>query len=319
VVVLLFAVLLGVLLVPGCRAQLRTPYPWLGGVIAILLWLPNLRWQFMNDWPVLGLGADIAEEFGGVAGRLGLLLQALAMFSPLIAIVWIYGLVRLFREPGWARLRPIGVAFLVAAVVFVIAGGKGYYLAGAIVPLVAAGCTALAARWSGRRLVVAGVVLAMSAAVAWPAFVPVLPVRTYAASFYPALDSDQLETIGWPEYVDTVRAAVDSLPADQRTTAVVFTRNYGEAGALDWYGLGRPVFSGHNAFGDWGPPPEGARPVIVVGLSDPAANFTDCHVAAMINNDAHADNEERGRPIWVCSAPQGGWAEQWPRLVHLDA
>jgi 4-amino-4-deoxy-L-arabinose transferase-like glycosyltransferase len=42
VVVLLFAVLLGVLLVPGCRSQLRTPYPWLGGLIATLLWLPNL-------------------------------------------------------------------------------------------------------------------------------------------------------------------------------------------------------------------------------------------------------------------------------------
>ena len=185
--------------------------------------------------------------------------------------------------------------------------------------MVAAGCTALAARWSARRLVAAGVVLAVSAAVAWPAFVPVLPVRTYAASFYPALDSDQLETIGWPEYAGTVRATVDSLPMDQRTTAVVFTRNYGEAGALDWYGLGRPVFSGHNAFGDWGPPPEGAGPVIVIGLTDPAANFTDCRTAAMINNDADADNEERGRPIWVCSAPQGGWAEQWPRLVHLDA
>ena len=319
VVVLLFAILLGVLLVPACRAQLRTPYPWLGGVMAILLWLPNLGWQFMNGWPVLGLGADIAEEFGGVAGRLGLLLQASAMFSPLIAIVWIYGLVQLFREPGWVRLRPIAVAFLVAAVIFVIAGGKGYYLAGAIVPLVAAGCTALAASWSGRRLVAAGVVLAVSAAVAWPAFVPMLPVRTYAASFYPALDSDQLETIGWPEFADTVRATVDSLPADQRTRAVVFTRNYGEAGALDWYGLGRPTFSGHNAFGDWGPPSEGAGPVIVVGLADPTANFTDCRIAAMINNDADADNEERGQPIWICSAPQGGWAVQWPRLVHLDA
>jgi Dolichyl-phosphate-mannose-protein mannosyltransferase len=319
VVVLLFAILLGVLLVPACRAQLRTPYPWLGGVIAILLWLPNLGWQFMNGWPLLGLGADIAEEFGGVAGRLGLLLQASAMFSPLIAIVWIYGLVQLLREPGWVRLRPIAVAFLVAAVIFVIAGGKGYYLAGAIVPLVAAGCTALAARWPGRRLIAAGVVVAVSAAVAWPAFVPMLPVRTYAASFYPALDSDQLETIGWPEFADTVRATVDSLPADQQTRAVVFTRNYGEAGALDWYGLGRPTFSGHNAFGDWGPPSEGAGPVIVVGLADPTANFTDCRVAAMINNDANADNEERGQPIWICSAPQGGWAVQWPRLVHLDA
>jgi hypothetical protein len=161
--------------------------------------------------------------------------------------------------------------------------------------------------------------LALSAAVAWPAFVPMLPVRTYAASFYPALDSDQLETIGWPEFADTVRATVDSLPADQRTRAVVFTRNYGEAGALDWYGLGRPTFSGHNAFGDWGPPSEGAGPVIVVGLADPTANFTDCRIAAMINNDADADNEERGQPIWICSAPRGGWGVQWPRLVHLDA
>ena len=138
------------------------------------------------------------------------------MFSPVIAIVWIYGLVQLFREPAWAKLRPIGVAFLVATAVFLIAGGKGYYLAGAIVPLVAAGCTALAARWPARRLIAAGVVLAVSAAVAWPAFVPVLPVRTYASSFYPALDSDQLETIGWPEFADTVRATLESLPADQR-------------------------------------------------------------------------------------------------------
>ena len=159
----------------------------------------------------------------------------------------------------------------------------------------------------------------MTAAVAWPAFVPVLPVRTYASSFYPALDSDQLETIGWPEFAGIVRATVESLPADEQTTAVVFTRNYGEAGALEWYGLGKPVFSGHNAFGDWGPPPEGARPVIVIGLTDPAANFTDCHITAMINNNAGADNEERGRPIWVCSGPQGGWAAQWSRLVHLDA
>ncbi|HET8914902.1 MAG TPA: glycosyltransferase family 39 protein, partial [Propionibacteriaceae bacterium] len=301
VVVLLFAILVGVLLVPSCRAKLRTPYPWLGGVIAILLWLPNLVWQFMHGWPVLALGADIAEEFGGVAGRLGLLALALVMFSPVIAIVWIYGLVQLFREPAWAKLRPIGVAFLVATAVFLIAGGKGYYLAGAIVPLVAAGCTALAARWPTRRLIAAGVVMALSAAVAWPAFVPVLPVRTYASSFYPALDSDQLETIGWPEFAGTVRATVESLPADEQTTAVVFTRNYGEAGALEWYGLGRPVFSGHNAFGDWGPPPEGSRPVIVIGLTDPAANFTDCHITAVINNSAGADNEERGRPIWVCS------------------
>jgi 4-amino-4-deoxy-L-arabinose transferase-like glycosyltransferase len=319
VAVLLFAILIGVLLVSSTRRQLRTVYPWLGGLIAFILWLPNLIWQFRNGWPVLALGADIAEEYGGLTGRLGLVGQALAMFSPLIAIVWLYGLVKLFRDPAWAKLRPIAVAFLVSTAVFLLAAGKGYYLAGAAVPLVAAGCTGLAARWSTRRLVAAGIVLALSAAIAWPAFVPVLPARTYAASFYPALDSDQLETIGWPEYADSVRVTLDSLPVDQRATAVVFTQNYGEAGALEWYGFPRPVFSGHNAFAAWGPPPEGADPVIVVGFENPSASFTDCRAAAVINNNVAADNEERGRQIWVCAAPQGGWAEQWARLAHLDA
>jgi hypothetical protein len=319
VVVLLFAILVGVLLVRGTRWQLRTAYPWLGGLIALLLWLPNLIWQFQNGWPALALGADIADEFGGLTGRLGLLGQALAMFSPVIAVVWLYGLVQLFRDPTWARFRPIGVAFLVSTAVFLIAAGKGYYLAGAIVPLVAAGCTALAARWSSRRLIAAGVVLALSAAIAWPAFVPVLPARTYAASFYPALDSDQLETIGWPEYAGLVAATLDSLPADQRASAVVFTRNYGEASALEWYGFPNSVFSGHNAFAAWGPPSEGAGPVIVIGFDDPTTSFTNCQAAAVIDNNANADNEERGRKIWVCDGPQEGWRQQWPRLAHLDA
>ncbi len=318
VAVLLFAIFVGVLLIPATRSELRTAYPWLGGLIAVVLWLPNLIWQFRNDWPVLALGADISEEFGGVGGRLELVGQALAMFSPVIAIVWIYGLVQLFRNPAWAKMRPIGVAFLVSTAVFLVAAGKGYYLAGAIVPLVAAGCTALAARWSARRLVAAGVLLALSAAIVWPAFVPVLPVRMYATSFYPALDSDQLETIGWPEFAGSVRATLDSLPADERATAVVFTRNYGQAGALEWYGV-QPVFSGHNAFAAWGPPPEGAVPVIVIGLNDPAANFTGCRAAGVIDNAADADNEERGRQIWICAGPQGGWVQQWPRLAHLDA
>ena len=202
--------------------------------------------------------------------------------------------------------------------VFLITGGKGYYLAGAIPPLIAAGSVALAERWADRRLVTAGVVLALSAMVAWPALVPVLPVRTYTASYYPAIDSDQPETIGWPELVGTVRSALDTLPAEQRRTAVVFTGNYGEAGALEWYNLGRPVYSGHNGWADWGPPPEGAGPVVVIGWR-PQDSFVGCRRTARVTNDAGADNEERGMQVWVCDAVRGSWARQWPVLSHLDA
>ncbi len=166
-----------------------------------------------------------------------------------------------------------------------------------------------------RRVVAVGVVLALSALVAWPAMVPVLPTRTYAASFYTAIDQDQLETIGWPEFVATVRTVLAPLP----DSAVVFTGNYGEAGALEWYGVGAPVYSGHNGWGDWGPPPDGAGPVVVLGYDDPSHDFTGCRQAATIPRVDGADNDEDGGPVFVCDAPREPWSKLWPRLVHLDA
>ena len=316
---LLVGVLVAVAAVRETRGQLRTPYPWLGGMLALLLWLPNLLWQAGHGWPVFALSSQIADEYGGVGGRVALVGQTLVMFSPVVAVLWIYGLVQLLRRPEWVRARPVGLAFVVVAAFFLVAGGKGYYLAGLIPPLVAAGSTALAQRWPVRRLVTAGVVLALSAVVAWPALVPVLPVRTYTASFYPAIDADQPETIGWPELVATVRRTLAGLPAGQRRSAVVFTGNYGEAGALRWYDPGRSVYSGHNGWAAWGPPPAGRGPVVVLGLRRPQVAFARCRRGPVVTNRAGVDNDERGGRVWVCAGPRGSWARQWGRLSHLDA
>ena len=315
IVVLIGALLVALACTRAGRRQLLTAHPWVGAGIALLLWTPNLAWQAAHGWPALALGADIAAENAGVGGRLNLLLQMLVMFSPLIAVVWIYGLVRLVGSAGWGWARPIGLVFLVTLAVYLAAGGKGYYLAGAIIPLVSAGCVGLAVRWRAGRLGLAGVALALSAAVAWPAMIPVLPARAYAESFYPALDQDQLETIGWPELAGTVRDVIDDLPAEQRDTAVVFTQNYGEAGALEWYGIDRPVYSGHNGWGYWGVPAVDAAPVVAVGFDEPGRGFSNCRAAAVIENDAGAENEEWHKRIWVCDGPRAGWAA----LAHLSA
>jgi 4-amino-4-deoxy-L-arabinose transferase-like glycosyltransferase len=316
---LLFGLLVGVAAVPQTRRQLRTAYPWLGGLLALVLWVPNLVWQATHGWPVLVLSGQISDENGGIGGRIGFVAQALLMFSPVIAVVWVFGLVQLLRRRDWVLVRPVAVAFLTVAVVFLVVGGKGYYVAGAVPPLTAAGCTALAQRWSARALVACGAVLALSGLFAWQALVPVLPAHTYAASFYTGIDEDQLETIGWPAEVADVRRALDGLPPAERARAVVFTLNYGEAGAMEWYGVGRPVYSGHNGWGDWGPPPAGARPVVVVDDTAPTADFRGCRRTATVRNAAGADNEENGHGVWVCAGPRGSWAARWPRLVHLDA
>jgi 4-amino-4-deoxy-L-arabinose transferase-like glycosyltransferase len=313
VAVALLGILVGIALTRPVRWHLRSPWLWLGGVVALALWLPNLLWQAAHGWPVFELSADIADEYGGIGGTVEYLLISLVMFSPLMTVVWLAGLRGLFRREEWRLLRPIAWMFVVTFVFFLFTHGKAYYLAGAVLPLLAAGCVVAAERF--RRLVAVGVVLALSALVAWPAMVPVLPTRTYATSFYTAIDQDQLETIGWPEFVATVRTALAPLP----DSAVVLTGNYGEAGALEWYGVRAPVYSGHNGWGDWGPPPDDAGPVVVVGYRDPARFFTGCRQVATIPRVDGADNDEDRGPVFVCAAPREPWTELWPRLVHLDA
>jgi hypothetical protein len=237
------------------------------------------------------------------------------MFSPLVFLVWAAGLFQLLRQPEWRRARLPAVTFLVVLVVFLVTGGKGYYLAGAIVPLVAAGCTWAARGRTTARLAVVGGVLALSAAVAWAGLVPVLPVSTYADSFFRGIDDDQPETIGWPEYSAQVRAVVADLPDG----AVVFTGNYGEAGAFEWYGVGAPVYSGHNGWRSWGPPPDGVGPVVVVLYRDPSVDFTGCERATTLHNDVGIDNEEEGHGVWVCDGPIGSWSSRWAHLSHYDA
>jgi hypothetical protein len=316
---LILGILLACALDPTARPMLRTRWPWLGGLVAAVLWVPNLVWQAQHGWPVFALTSDIADEYGGVGGRVGMLLQAAVMFSPFIFVIWLIGLVQLLRSPQWRGARVPAYTFLIVTDAFLVTTGKGYYLAGAIVPLVAAGCTWLAARRPGtRRVVVWATTLALTAAVAWPFLMPVLPERTYATSGF-AVDYDLKETVGWPGYVDQVRAVVDALPPAQRRTAVLYTGNYGEAGAAEWYGVGIPVYSGHNGWRFWGPPSDAAVPVVVWGYDHVSDYFSGCRHAATLHNAYGLDNDEQGSTVWVCAGPLDGWSRQWDRLAHYDA
>ena len=206
--------------------------------------------------------------------------------------------------------------FLVVTLVFLVTGGKGYYLAGAIVPLVAAGCTWVARSRSTRRLVEVGAVLGALGRRRLAALVPVLPVSTYADSFFrthrrrPARD-DRLAGVRRHRCGPSSPTCPDG--------AVVFTGNYGEAGAFEWYDVGAPVYSGHNGWRNWGPPPDGTGPVVVVFYRDPAVDFTGCERAATLHNDVGIDNEEEGHGVWVCDGPIGSWSQRWDELSHYDA
>jgi hypothetical protein len=229
------------------------------------------------------------------------------------------GLVTLLGHPRLRQFRLFGVAWIVLVVAFLATGGKPYYLAGMFPVLLAAGAIetdAWLARGSPRRrgaLLWCAVILSglVSAVIA----LPVLPVKDAAPVV--AVNADVGETIGWPQLTRTV-AGVYRRSGGR---AVIFTANYGEAGALDRYGpaLGLPsAYSGHNAFGYWGPPPDRAGPVVAVGLDRvDLGHFRGCRFAARVSNAARIDNDEHGAPIELCARTRGPWSRIWTHLRHL--
>ena len=143
------------LLVVGPRGMFRSRWFWLGGALALGLWLPNLIWQATNDWPQLTLSREIASGGSGTSmPRWVFLPFQILLVSPVLAPIWITGLVRLFRDRALRPWRALALAWVLLAAIYIITAGKPYYLAGMFPVLLAAGAEpvlAWARRWASSR------------------------------------------------------------------------------------------------------------------------------------------------------------------------
>ncbi|USX54827.1 glycosyltransferase family 39 protein [Lentzea sp. HUAS12] len=320
VVLLLPVTMLLALLLVGPRRELRSPWPWAGAGLTLVISAPNLVYQAVNGWPQLVMARALSD--GVWTDGLMFPLDVAILAGPVVAVIMVVGLAGVLRRPRWRPVRALGAAYLLGtALVLAIAPSGIDYTEGYLVPLIAAGCV-LVDEWlaQGRKRVPAAVSLfAVFAAVQVVVTLPVLPARVFAQ--YPA-SSLTTETIGWEGLVGQVKDAYAALPAGERSRAVVLTRNFGEAGALHWMRDDRPlprIHSGHNELYFDGPPPDTADVVIAVGVAEDrlAQDFRECTVFARIDNGLDLATTEQGRAISVCRGPKAPWAELWPgyRLI----
>jgi hypothetical protein len=310
----------------GPRWVFRSRHLWVGVVIAALLGAPYLIWQQQHGWPQLTVAGNIAGD--AESGRAGFIPFQLVMVSPLLVPVWIAGLVTAWRNPARRVLRVLPVLFVLLAAAYLVGDGKAYYLASLYPTVIGVGAIATD-EWLGRgrpkrRLAWLGVAVALSAVISAVVALPVLPEHDLPGSASIALNPDLGETVGWPQFIATVSTAWHDLPPATRAHAVIFTENYGEAGAVDVLGRhdGLPhAFSGHNGFSLWAQPGPDETTTVVLGYGGPAsvsAYFTGCRVVARVSNPVKLDNDEYGDPVLVCTGRTAPWSALWPRLRHYD-
>jgi 4-amino-4-deoxy-L-arabinose transferase-like glycosyltransferase len=299
------------------RDVLRTPGPWIALALTALLAAPNLAWDASHGWPNLTMDHVLSKQQGGTLGSLLHFpeLPLLLAGPPLIALWWA-GL-RWLRSPEGHEHRWLVPAIAVVPAVFVLGGGKVYYAAPLLIPLFAAGAVAVPSGWSGRNI--RGIAIsALAAALIGLPFLP--PAGSTALR---VVNPELMQTYGWPQFTREVASAAATQPAD----VPVFTSDFGEAGSLTILGpaagLHRPVYSGHDNYFYWGPPPGTPDSALCVGKFPPGYlnhywnQVTEIAPITFPSGLKNMETEQHAA-IYLCQQPRGSWAQLWPGLRHID-
>jgi 4-amino-4-deoxy-L-arabinose transferase-like glycosyltransferase len=306
------------------RQLLWTPYAMGGAALAAALFLPDLIWNASHDWAQVAMLRTLHQENSGLGVSLSFVPDEVLVVGPVLAFLWIGGLVRLLRDRVG---RPIAVTYLILLAWFVLSGAKPYYLAGMYPALFAAGGVfaqdrILARHKSGRlrgwvALMLAGAVLAL------PLALPVLPASTLPQGAWEGqINKDLSATVGWQTLVAQVAEIAEHLPAQERSHLVIFTGDYGAAGAIDRYGNQYRLptaISGHNNYWWWGPgdaPDHSTTIAINLSRSYLKTIFSRVIRVGSVRTPRNIWTEERGDPIFLCSGQIESWALAWPNARH---
>jgi Dolichyl-phosphate-mannose-protein mannosyltransferase len=335
-----FALVAG-LLVSGKGHLFRSKWVWIGGAIAFAMFLPNLLWEARNGWPQI-LVVRNAQEFKNVEIRpLRFFADQILFLQPIELPVWLAGLVWFFAAPEGKRFRFLGWAYVIVMIIFIVLHGKSYYALPIYPVLMASGGVALEQLFFGvqRRRWLAWAYCALiviAGLITLPFGVPLLPVDTFiryseilpyargvkterdATVALPQLYGDMF---GWDNMAASVARVYHGLPPQEQSGCAILAGNYGEAGAIDYYGpaLELPkAISGHNNYFLWGPRNYSGECVIVFGENADryARLFEEARLVATIT-DEHAMPSEQGVHIYVCRKPSAPLAILWPNFKMI--
>jgi hypothetical protein len=332
------AVVAALLLTPERRA-LRSPWLWLGGLLAGAIFLPNLVWIVQHHFPHFEMLANVKREGRDVSlSPLQFMVQQVLLMNPLTLPLWLGGLAWLLFDREGRRYRVLGIAWLAVMAEMFLLDGRPYYPAPAYPMLLAAGgvglegwlATPLWRRWRAAKPVYAAL-LALSGVVLAPLFTPLLPPETlirYSRAIgmtQPRIENHRLgplpqlmaDRFGWQEMAGEVARIYRSLPPADRARAAIFGQNYGQAGAIDLFGpaLGLPpAISGHLSYYLWGP--RGYTGDVMIVLDDERPNlerlFRSVELAGHVAHPYSMPYQHFD--VFVCRGPRQSLAALWPRI-----
>ncbi len=337
-----FAVVVGLVLTSE-RKALASKWIWIAGLIAFLIFLPNLIWNIQHHFPFLKLMRNIRASGRDIPFTPpGYLRAQIFLMTPITFPVWLLGGLYFFFWREGKPFRVLGWAFISLLALLIVLHGKDYYAA-PVYPMVFAGGAITIELFAARNrmrwvkpVAVSAILLGTLAVL--PLFAPVLSPEgflRYQARFPFKIQPDEKSMLsepmphhyswdfGWEEMVQAVAKAYESVPPAERADTAIFSNNFAETGAIDLlgtkYGLPQAI-GGHQSYWLWGPRNYTGQTVILLGetVEEARRSFEEVTVMAELHNRYAPPWENK--PVLLCRRPKHftTMAEVWPRVKNWD-
>jgi hypothetical protein len=242
------------LLITRNRKIFLNKHLYLASLIGFLIFLPNLLWQFRYHFPVIEHMHELHQFQLQYVSPVGFLTDQVLMNLPVV-FIWIAGLYFVvFKEHG--KYRVFGWAYLLVILILLYFQGKNYYSLGVYPVLFAFGAIHLE-RFAVKhskiwKFVFIVIPLALGIPLV-PLYLPIYKPEKLAA-YYKAkhiektgflkwedlqdhpLPQDFGDMLGWKEMTEKTAKAYSTLSDEEKKNTFIFADNYGEAGAINYYG-----------------------------------------------------------------------------------
>jgi len=268
------------------RKDLKTWYPYLAFIIALLIFSPYIIWNFTHDFAHLEFMRNAAtRKYGGLT-PITFIMDQILILNPLSILIWLPGIIFFFFRKEEITFRALGLIWLTTFLILLVNGhSKGEYISAAYQILFAGGVVMIE-KWSMLQkhhwvkysvavtIIVIGIFLS-------PFARPLISPETFIQyqstigleppsnegheTVFPQFYSDMF---GWNELAQNVSKVYQSMPQEEREKTFVYCSNYGKAGALEYYSKKYPlpkVICPHNSYWYWWPEIKSNSTIVIIG------------------------------------------------------
>ncbi|HEY4936286.1 MAG TPA: glycosyltransferase family 39 protein [Puia sp.] len=246
--------LLPALLLTKQRIIFRNKHLYYALLLAFLIFLPNLIWQYINHFPVAYHMHELTSTQLQYVPASTFLLDQLLMFLP-CCFIWVTGFLYVLLNRKGRPYIFLCWAYLGVIAILLWFHGKNYYALGLYPVLFGFGSLAIeqwtmASRYFLRYVFSAWIILLGTyfTFISLPLMGPEKLVRFYQKTHAAGkgilrwedqqdhpLPQDFADMLGWEEMAEKTSAAFHSLDSSKQANTIIFCDNYGMAGAVTYY------------------------------------------------------------------------------------